>query len=179
MMRGRVIAVAATLALAAPWAGAQQSAAGIFKGKVAEGLYEVKSEIDLTGVPGVPRDKQKSSESRSRCVTRAEIDQGISAGADCSVTKYTEAGSTTRVLMACKDGRSSDMKYTFSKEGFASETTTTGKEDGKAFVSVFRARREARRTLPRRRARGQGTGQVAATSAPRGSARGPWGPRWW
>ena len=141
MMRGRscVLALAASVGLAAGPAAAQQSAASIFKGKVAEGLYEVKSEVDLTGVPGVPKDKQKSGESRSRCVTRAEIDQGISAGADCSVTKYTEAGSTTRILMSCKDGRTSDMKYTFSRDGFASETTTNGKEDGKAFVSVFRS----------------------------------------
>ena len=141
MTRGCVLALAvAALVLAAPRAEAQQSAANIFKGKVAEGLYEVKSDIDLTGVPGVPRDKQKSSDVRSRCVTRQEIDQGVSAGGDCSITSYTESAGATRILMACKDGRKSDMKYTFAPGVFTSETTTTGKEDGKAFVSVFRSR---------------------------------------
>ena len=140
-MRGRCVpGIAAALLLAAGAAGAQPSPSGIFKGKVAEGLYEVKSEIDLTGVPGVPRDKQKSAETRSRCVTRQEIDQGVSAGADCSVTRYTEAGNTARILMACKDGRTSDMKYAFGPDGFTSDTTTTGKEGGKAFVSVFRSK---------------------------------------
>lgn len=133
----RFAAAAALLAAAPAWA--QPSAAGIFKGKVEEGLYEVKSEIDLTRVPGVPRDKQKSTETRSRCVTRQEIDQGVSAGRDCSVTRYTEAAGGARVLMSCKDGKASDMKYTFTPGGFASETTTTGKEGGATFVSVFRS----------------------------------------
>lgn len=135
-LRALVIAAAA---IAASQAWAQQSAANLFKGKVAEGLYEVKSEIDLTGVPGVPRDKQKSSESRSRCVTRQEIDKGISAGGDCSITKYTESAGAARILMSCKDGQASDMKYTFSQGAFTSETTTTGKEGGKAFTSIFRS----------------------------------------
>jgi hypothetical protein len=139
------IAAAALLLAAAP-THAQQSAANVFKGKVVEGLYEVKSEIDLTGVPGVPREQQKSSESRNRCVTRQEIEQGVSAGGDCSVTKYTESAGGARILMACKDGKASDMKFTFSPEGFTSETSTTGKEDGKPFVSVFRT--HARRLGP-------------------------------
>ena len=139
-MKRRALGIAAAaLALAVPQAAAQQSAASLFKGKVAEGLYEVKSEIDLTGVPGVPRDKQKSSESRSRCVTRQEIDNGISAGGDCSITKYTESAGAARILMSCKDGKASDMKYTFAKGAFTSETTTTGREGGKVFTSIFRS----------------------------------------
>lgn len=134
-----VLCAAAVLALAAPRAEAQKSAADVFKDKVAEGLYEVKSDIDLTGVPGVPRDKQKATETRSRCVTRQEIDQGVAAGADCSVTKYSESPGVASIVMVCKDGKSSDMKYTFSPDGFTSEITTTGKEAGAKFVSVFRS----------------------------------------
>jgi hypothetical protein len=140
MRTGCLLAVAAALAVAAQQAAAQPSAANIFKGKVAEGLYEVKSEVDLTGVPGVPRDKQKSSEVRNRCVTRQEIDRGISAGSDCAVTSYAESAGAARILMACKDGKKSDMKFTFSRDGFTSETTTSGKEAGAAFVSIFRSR---------------------------------------
>lgn len=139
MRTGCALALAVALATAAPPAGAQQSAANIFKGKVAEGLYEVKSEIDLTGAPGVPRDKQKTTEVRSRCVTTQEIDQGISPGSDCAVTSFTQSAGAARILMTCKDGRKSDMKYTFSPGAFASETTTTGKEAGAAFVSIFRS----------------------------------------
>lgn len=140
MTYGRACGIAvAALLLAAQQAGAQQSAANVFKGKVAEGQYEVRSDMDLSGVPGVPPDKRKATETRSRCVTRQEIDNGISAGGDCTVTRYTESPGAARVLMACKDGRASDMKYTFSREGFASEATTTGKEGGKTFTSVFRS----------------------------------------
>lgn len=139
MRRGCALAAAAALLLPAALAQAQQSAANVFKGKVAEGQYEVRSDMDLTGVPGVPPDKQKASETRSRCVTRQEIDNGISAGSDCTVTRYTESPGAARILMACKDGRASDMKYTFSREGFASDTVTTGKEDGKPFKSIFRS----------------------------------------
>lgn len=126
--------------LAAPHAEAEKSAADVFKGKVVEGLYEVKTEVDLTGVPGVPRDKQKSGGTRSRCVTSREIETGIVSNGDCSVTKYSESPGAARILMTCKDGNASDMKYTFAPGQFGSDTVTTGKEDGKAFVSLFRSR---------------------------------------
>jgi hypothetical protein len=130
---------AAALLMAAQQSGAQQPAAGVFKGKVAEGQYEVRTEIDLTGAPGVPRDKQKSSGMRSRCVTRQEIDNGVVSGGDCSVTKYSESPGAARILMACKDGNVSDMKYTFAPGEFGSETVTTGKEGGRPFTSLFRS----------------------------------------
>ena len=139
MTRCLVHGLAAAALAAAPPAWAQQSAVNVFKGKVREGLYEVKSEVDLTRVPGIPRDKQKSTESRNRCVTQKEIDDGIPSDHECSVTKYTETAGGARILMSCKDGKASDMKFTFKPGEFASDTTTTGKDGGATFVSVFRS----------------------------------------
>ncbi|MEO7812032.1 MAG: hypothetical protein ABIR73_08315 [Usitatibacter sp.] len=47
-----------------------------------------------------------------------------------------ETAAGTRVQMACKDGERSDIKYTSSPGGFTSETTTSGKDGGAAFVST-------------------------------------------
>ena len=140
MTPGCVHALAAAALVAAAPAWAQQSAVNVFKGKVREGLYEVKSEVDLTRVPGIPRDKQKSTESRTRCVTQREIDHGISSDAECSVTRYTEVAGGAHILMSCKDGKASDMRFSFAPGEFASETTTTGKDGGATFVSVFRSK---------------------------------------
>lgn len=147
MRTGCALAFAAA-ALAAPQARSSATPADVFKGKVTEGQYEVKSDVDLSGVPGVPRNKQKSSETRSRCVTRQEIDQGVSAGTDCAVTSYTENDSSARIEMKCKDGKTSEMKYSFTRarDGFWSETITKGKDNGVPFVSVFRS--DAKRVGP-------------------------------
>ena len=136
----RIAAVGAALAaLAAADAAAQQSAKDVFKGKVREGYYEVRSETDLTGVPGLPKEQTKSSETRKRCVTKQEVERGVEPGKDCQVKSFKEAPGATNVVMACKDGSVTDMKFTFGGDTFNSEMRITGTQDGKPFVSVFRS----------------------------------------
>ena len=132
----------AILALAvAGDAGAQAPAntKDLFKGKVREGLYEVKSEADLSGVPGLPKEQQaKRSETRQRCMSKAEIDRGVEAGKDCSVASYKSSANAANIVMNCKDGSTTDMKFTFAADAFTSELKTAGKDEGKPFVSIFR-----------------------------------------
>lgn len=137
----RLLAIAACGAAlaAAPQALAQAGAKDVFKGKVREGLYEVKSEADLSGVPGIPKPQMKSSETRQRCVTSQEVDRGVAPGKDCQVKSFKEGGGSANVVMECKDGSVTDMKFTFGSGTFATEMRVTGKQDGKPFVSVFRS----------------------------------------
>lgn len=137
----RLAVLAAAVALAAAAAHAQQAPSGrdLYKGKVREGLYEVKSEADLTGVPGIPKEAMKSTETRQRCLAKADVERGVEPGKDCRIASYRAAEGSAQVVMECKDGTSTDMKYSFSPAGFASEMRTTGKQDGKPFVSVFRS----------------------------------------
>ena len=132
-------ALAAAALAAAGEAAAQASAKGLFKGKVKEGLYEVKSEADLSGVPGIPKEQMKSSETRRRCVTRQEVERGVEPGKDCKVKSYKESGPGTTVVMECQDGAVTEMKFAFAGDGFSSEMRTQGTDNGKPFVSVFRS----------------------------------------
>ena len=132
------MAAAAALA-AAPAAAAPQSARDLFKGKVKEGLYEVKSEADLSGVPGIPKEAAKRSETKQRCLTKQDVDRGIDGGNDCEVKSYKPAAGGANIVMACKDGSSTDMKFAFGGNTFKSEMRTTGTQEGKSFVSVFRS----------------------------------------
>ncbi|HET7729011.1 MAG TPA: DUF3617 family protein [Usitatibacter sp.] len=126
---------------AKPQAAAPAPAAGAtsFKGKVKEGMYDVKSEYDMSNVPGVPKEQAKGSQTKQRCVTKSEIDKGVSAGKGCQIASAKESGSTTTVRMECQDGSVTEMKLVFSPGGYNSEVRTTGKQEGKAFSSVFRS----------------------------------------
>ena len=139
-VRRALLATLAAAALAAAGgASAQATAKNVFKGKVKEGLYEVRNEADLSGVPGIPKEQVKSSETRKRCMTPQEIERGVEPAKDCKVNSYKEAGSVTTVVMQCQDGAVTEMKFTFAADGFSSEMRTTGKDEGKPFVSVFRS----------------------------------------
>lgn len=136
----KCLALAAVASLAAgPAASAPQTSRDLFKGKVKEGLYEVKSEADLTGVPGIPKEAAKRSETKQRCLTRQDVDRGIEAGRDCEVKSYKPSAAEASIVMACKDGSSTDMKFAFGGNTFTSEMRTTGTQEGKSFVSVFRS----------------------------------------
>lgn len=132
--------MAAVAALAAgAGAAAAQTPKDLFKGKVKEGLYEVKSEADLSGVPGIPKEAAKRSETRQRCLTKQDVERGIEAGKDCEVKSYKPSAGGANIVMACKDGSSTDMKFAFGGNTFKSEMRTTGTQEGKSFVSVFRS----------------------------------------
>lgn len=132
--------MAAVAALAAgAGAAAAQTPKDLFKGKVKEGLYEVKSEADLSGVPGIPKEAAKRSETRQRCITKQDVERGIEAGKDCEVKSYKPSAGGANIVMACKDGSSTDMKFAFGGNTFKSEMRTTGTQEGKSFVSVFRS----------------------------------------
>ena len=137
-MRAATIALLAAAAAALP-AFAQPSPKDLYKGKVREGLYEVRRESDLSGVPGIPKEQTRSSETRQRCLSKDDVARGIEAGKDCRISSYKPAEAGTDVVMECQDGSVTNMKYTFSASGFSAEQRITGKQDGKPFVSVFRS----------------------------------------
>lgn len=139
-LRAKCLAMAAVATLAAgPAAAAPQTTKDLFKGKVKEGLYEVKSEADLSGVPGIPKEAAKRSETKQRCLTKQDVDRGIEAGKDCEVKSYKPSPGGANIVMACKDGSSTGMKFVFGGNTFKSEMRTTGTQEGKSFVSVFRS----------------------------------------
>lgn len=110
-----------------------------FKGKLKEGLYEIKTEHDMTGVPGIPKEHAKGSDTKQRCVSRQELDRGVRAGKGCKVASAKESGNTATVRMECQDGAVTDMKIALTGNGYATEMATSGKQDGKAFNTTIKA----------------------------------------
>lgn len=110
-----------------------------FKGKVKDGLYEMKTDHDMSGVPGVPKEHQKGSETKQRCVSKEELDRGIRAGRGCKVTSSKDSGNTATIRMECQDGAVTEMNLALNPGGYSTEMKTTGKQDGKAFSSTFRS----------------------------------------
>ena len=170
-LHAKCLALAAVASLAAgPAASAPQTSKDLFKGKVKEGLYEVKSEADLSGVPGIPKEAAKRSETKQRCLTRQDIDRGIEAGKDCEVKDYRQSAGGANIVMACKDGSSTDMKFAFGGDTFSSETRTTGTHEGKSFVSLFRSERPAPGALPAAEGRARHTEEMSVIPARAGMA---------
>lgn len=130
-------AAAATLAVTA--VAAQPGPQDVYKGRVKAGLYEVVNEYDLTAVPEVPKEQAKGSEKRRRCMSEQDVARGVQPGKECEVRSYSATDAAAAMVMACKDGTTTELKYSFSAAGFASEARTTGKQqDGKPFTSLFR-----------------------------------------
>ena len=143
-MKGTTLLLAAA-ALAAGGAWAQPRDAGAdngfapFKGKLKEGLYEIKTDYDMSGVPDVKKEHARGSENKQLCVSRQELDRGVRAGKDCRIANAKESGNTANVRMECKDGAVTEMKIALSPNGYATEMTTSGKQDGKAFSTSIKS----------------------------------------
>jgi hypothetical protein len=97
-----------------------------FKGKMKEGLYEYKMEMDMGQVPGMPPGMGKQSHTMQNCVTNKDIEGGgFSKGRDrqpenCDVKNFNMSGNTATYQMVCKGAQpmTADNRITFSDGGF-------------------------------------------------------------
>jgi len=125
-MRKTCLAAAVCLALAT---GAAANPFGQFKGKMKEGLYEYKMEMDMGQVPGMPPGMGKQSMTFQKCLTPQDIEKGQmgrGGGRDgnmpenCEITNFKMSGNTASYTMACKppNEMTTDNKITFADDGF-------------------------------------------------------------
>ena len=100
---------------------------GQFKGKMKEGLYEYKMEMDMGQIPGMPPGMGKQQHTMQNCVTNKDIEGGgFSKGRDsqrpenCDIKNFNMSGNTATYTMVCKGDQpmSADNKITFSGDGF-------------------------------------------------------------
>jgi hypothetical protein len=98
-----------------------------FKGKMKEGLYEYKTEMDMGAVPGMPPGMGKQSNTMQHCVTAEDIEKGqMNRGRDgkapgnCEVRDFKMSGNTASYTMECKGERpmKADNKITFTSDGY-------------------------------------------------------------
>ena len=98
-----------------------------FKGKVKEGMYEYKMEMDMGQVPGMPPGMGKQSHTMQHCVTSKDIEKGMSKGRDgkapenCEVKNFKMSGNTASYTMVCRGDpdMTADNVITFRDGGYS------------------------------------------------------------
>ena len=127
MRTTRLLALACAAAICAPaWAADNPFSA--FKGKMKDGLYEYKMEMDMGQVPGMPAGMGKQSMTTQHCLKQEDIEKGgFSKGRDgkgmpenCKVENFKMSGSTASYTMVCKGGpdMTADNVITFMGDGY-------------------------------------------------------------
>ena len=118
------LACAATLATAA-WA--QSNPFSAFKGKMKEGMYEYKMEMDMGQMPGMPPGMGKQNMTMQHCITAEDIEKGgLNKGRDgqmpknCEIQNFKMSGSTASYTMACtgENKMTADSVITFQPNGY-------------------------------------------------------------
>lgn len=98
-----------------------------FKGKMKDGLYEYKMQMDMGQIPGMPAGMGKQSHTFQNCVSQKDIeDGGFGKNKDgkqpenCEIKNMKMSGDTATYTMECKGDPSmkADNKITFTGNGF-------------------------------------------------------------
>jgi hypothetical protein len=138
---GAVFAVAALLASAPAWA--QKPPADLFKGKMKPGLYEDRVEVDMTGVPGIPKEHAKQSQTTQRCMTPEDLAKGLDQDEKgCETSGFKMMGETAIFTTTCKKGNETqiaEVKLTPTAQGMKSELKSTMKQGGQTSTSTMRS----------------------------------------
>ncbi len=98
-----------------------------FKGKMKDGLYEYKMEMDMGSMPGMPPGMGKQAHTFQNCVSQKDIeDGGFGKSKDrkqpenCEIKNMKMSGNTATYTMECKGdpAMKADNKITFTNDGF-------------------------------------------------------------
>ena len=136
MTKTRFLAIACAAVSAAAIAGPFDS----LKGKLKDGMYEYKTEVDMSAMPGVPPGMAKQSSTTQHCVRPQDIEKGqMGRGPDrdgkapaCEIKNFSQSGNNATYTMVCKE-MTADNKITFTGEGFNMDMKMAINEGGTAF----------------------------------------------
>jgi len=134
MTKARILATACAAFCAAAAAGPLDA----LKGKMKEGMYEYKMEMDMGAVPGMPPGMGKQTHNFQHCVTLEDIDKGrMGRGPDrngkapeCEIKNFAQSGNTASYTMVCKQ-MTADNKITFTSDGFSMDMKMSMDQGGK------------------------------------------------
>ena len=131
-MKSTVLIAACAAALCASTASAQM---GDLKGKMKEGLYEVKMEMEM---PGMPAGMGKQSMTMQNCVTSKDIESGQvgkrpdEKPGNCEVKDFKMSGNTATYKTVCKGDMqmTADTHMTFRDNGYVMNTKVAMNQGG-------------------------------------------------
>ena len=98
-----------------------------FKGKIKDGLYEYKMQMDMGQVPGMPPGMGKQTHTFQNCVSQKDIEEGGFGNSkdrkqseNCEIKNMNMSGNTATYTMECKGNPAmkADNKITFTGDGF-------------------------------------------------------------
>ena len=105
-----------------------------FKGKMKPGLYEMKMEMEI---PGMPAGMGKQAMTLQNCVAEADISEGRMGRDDkmpenCQVKNFKMSGNTASYTMVCTGdmAMTSDNTITFRGDSYTMTSRTSMKQDG-------------------------------------------------
>ena len=137
MTKVRILAIACAGVCAAAVAGPLDS----LRGKMKEGMYEYKMEMDMGAVPGMPPGMGKQNHTFQKCVTAQDIEKGQmgraperpgKAAPDCDIKNFNQSGNTASYTMECKQSKMvADNKITFTSDGFNMDMKMSMDQGGK------------------------------------------------
>lgn len=120
----RALLLAVTLAATT---AAAQTSMGALKGKMKDGLYAYKMEMDMGQIPGAPPGMGKQTMNFQHCVTPQDIEKGeLGKGredrkpANCEMKDFKMSGNTASYKMVCKGetAMTADNTITFVPDGY-------------------------------------------------------------
>ena len=135
MRIARLLAIACVAACAPAFAQFEA-----LKGKMKDGLYEQKMEMDMGSVPGMPPGMGKQAFTMQHCFTQQDIDKGgFNKGRDgkmqqnCEVKNMKVSGNTASYTMVCKGGpdMTADNVVTFRPDGYAMDMKMAMNQGGR------------------------------------------------
>ena len=129
------ILLAATLAATAALADSPMSA---MKGKMKDGLYSYKMEMDMGQMPGMPAGMGKQTMSFEHCLTQKDIEKGElgkrreDRPADCEIKDFKMSGNTASYRMVCKGegAMTAENTITFIPDGYSMVMKMAMNHDG-------------------------------------------------
>jgi hypothetical protein len=129
--------VCLTVVSASAWADNPFDA---FKGKMKEGLYEYKMEMDMGQMPGMPPGMSKQNTSFQHCVTKEDIEKGRMGRSgrdgkipdDCTVKNFKMSGNSASYTMECKGTMTADNNITFTSTGYKLDSKMVMDHGGQA-----------------------------------------------
>ena len=135
-MKNTTIAAAVCAAIATA-AYAADNPFEAFKGKMKPGMYEMKMDMDMGAIPGMPPGMGKQSHTMQHCVTEQDMEKGAfsrgrdgKSASDCKIENMKTSGNTATYTMVCPQMKA-DNKITFNGNGYVMDMKMNMDQGGK------------------------------------------------